>query len=76
MRLKYRHKLTHEMKTPPRWSPIRKCAQQLAEKRNCLLADFTKTYYTLAAGVAASNLPVLQAGRLVAFEVRFEPAEE
>ena len=46
------------------------------QKPNCLLADFTKTYYALAAGVAASNLPALQAGRLVAFEVRFGPAEE
>ena len=37
---------------------------------------FTKTYYALAAEVAASSLPTLQAGRLVAFEVRIEPAEE
>jgi hypothetical protein len=36
----------------------------------------TKTYYALAAEVAASSLPALQAGRLVAFEVRIEPAEE
>ena len=33
----------------------------------------TKTYYALAAEVAASSLPALQAGRLVAFEVRIEP---
>jgi hypothetical protein len=30
----------------------------------------------LAAEVAASSLPALQAGRLVAFEVRIEPAKE
>ena len=33
----------------------------------------TKTYYAPAAEVAASSLPALQAGRLVAFKVRIEP---
>jgi hypothetical protein len=51
----------------------------------CLLAEplgaiaslfFTKTYYALAAEVAASSLPALQGRRLVAFDVRIEPAEE
>ena len=37
---------------------------------------FTKTYHALAAEVAPSSLPALQAGRLVVFEVRIEPAEE
>jgi len=37
---------------------------------------FTKTYYALAAEVAASSLPALLPGRLVAFEVRVEPAKE
>ena len=35
-----------------------------------------KTYYALAAEVAASSLPALLPGRLVAFEVRVEPAKE
>jgi hypothetical protein len=34
-----------------------------------------QTYYALAAEVAACSLPALQAGRLVALEVRIEPAE-
>ena len=55
------------------------------QKPICLLAEtlvsdpslfFTKTYYALAAEVAPSSLPALQAGRLVVFEVRIEPAEE
>ena len=36
----------------------------------------TKTYYALAAEVAASSLPALQAGRLVAFEAQIELAKE
>jgi hypothetical protein len=36
----------------------------------------TKAYYALKAEVATSSLPALQAGRLVAFEVRIEPAEK
>jgi hypothetical protein len=36
----------------------------------------TWSYNALSAEVAAGSLPAVQAGRLVAFAVRIEPAEE
>jgi hypothetical protein len=55
------------------------------QKPTCLLAEplvsdrvavLHKNVLRTRAEVAASGLPALQAGRLVAFEMRIEPAEE
>ncbi len=65
--------------------PRRVYGSNRTQKPICLLAEpFVsdrvavqhKKYYALAAAVAASSLAALQTGRLVAFEVRIEAAEE